>query len=327
MGGNALPLAKTRRYEAVEYFELWKEIYLKIKVDHRVRGDFDLIPAYHEKESFGDMDILYTGDISKQFIQNVFEPTQIVVNGDVTSFDYKELQIDLIKTTPQLFLYALGYYSYNDLGNLVGKLTRRLGCKHGHNGLYLPVRDGDRLIGEILLTTDIFQTYWLVELDTETYNPGWGFANHEEIFNFVASSPFYDPELYKLENLNHTAKVRDKKRETYRKFLEFGERWTGPKNEVNPDKAFYLNRVLSFFGKHQEFDQLMQAYAMKKLASETFNGEKVQDWTGLVGKDLGHLMAFMKKDQELEPAKVVYFGESRVKKHVMKRFEEWKATR
>ena len=115
MGGNALKNTKTRRYQADEYFALAKEVRDKLLWGYRGwegKGfgrvnQVEVIEAYRSKESFGDMDVLYTtlsGDsVDANFIQDTFSPNEIVRNGNVISFDYKELQIDLIHSTHDSF--------------------------------------------------------------------------------------------------------------------------------------------------------------------------------------------------------------------------------
>ena len=60
----------------------------------------DVIYAYLSKESFGDVDIVYSTTDDEPFsvesLQQEFNPSRVVRNGEVTSFDYKELQVDLI---------------------------------------------------------------------------------------------------------------------------------------------------------------------------------------------------------------------------------------
>ena len=134
----------------------------------------------------------------------------------------------------------------NDAGNLCGKLFHKFGLKHGHKGLVLPLRDGDNHFEDVHLTFNHDDALKFVELDPEKYNAG--FDSLDALFKYVASSPYYSPEFYKLENLNTIAKVRDRKRTTYNKFLEFGERYTGPiYTEFNKDKSVYLERIFDAF--------------------------------------------------------------------------------
>jgi hypothetical protein len=334
MGGHALPLADTRRFEADEYFQTWYQFYQELQAKFpSIRAE--LIPAYYKKESFGDMDVLYripqpwvdndvgnSAALTVEELKKTFSPKQIVNNSCVISLDYHGIQVDMIYASTSEFDYALAYYSYNDLGNLVGKLARRFGMKHGHDGLWLPIRDGDYHVGDILLTLDVRKTYEFLKLDYDVAQEG--FANLDEIFNFVSSSPYYDPELYKLENLNHTAKIRDKKRETYRKFLEFGEKYTGPVEKMNRDKKSYLVQVLNAFGKWTEFETMMKNVVLHRAAREIFNGEIVAQVTGLQGKELGRFMRTLKECREFAPEVVVYLGAERVIANIQCQFNTYR---
>lgn len=324
MGGNALKRTHTRRYNKVEYF-MAASVIIPALESCFPAYKFVVIPAYKEKETFGDMDILYcpkvgnpSAKLSPNLIHDNFNPNEVVVNGSCMSFDQNELQIDLIYSQTEEFDYGLGYFSGSDCGNLVGKVARRFGLKHGHDGLFLPIRDGDYLVAELPLTKDIDKTYEFLGMDAARARNG--FDNLDDIFDFVASSPYYDPDCYKLENLSHTAKVRDRKRETYRKFLEFGEKYDKPVIGMNPDKKVYVGQVIKFFGVHEEFSEVMQKFALARAAKAIFSGEVVRELTGLDGKELGEFMRKLKSIPEFQPEMVVYLGEQRVRNIIMQEF-------
>lgn len=320
MGGLALKNTFTRRYQKEEYFDLVKDVFQKIMSTQHTTS-CAVIPAYDEKESFGDMDVLYsTYDdhiMLIDHIKEVFSPNEIVKNGEVISFDYKELQIDVIHAHQDYFEYALSYFSWNDTGNLIGKLAHQFGLKHGHKGLVLPLRDGDNKFHDVVITLDHDKTLKFLELDVEKFNSG--FNNLEEMFKFVSDSPFYNPDNYKLENLNTIARVRDKKRETYRKFLEFGERYTGPRCVRLGDKSMYLEQIFEFFPEaYPEYVTAIKELAFKKYISERFNGNLVRDWTGLNGKALGEFMVHLKAQFIFRPENLVTVSETAIEAMVRK---------
>lgn len=310
MGGNALKNVPTRRYEADEYFSLTQEVLEKLKRAKTQAWRFDIIPAYHDKESFGDMDVLYATDDDIPFdvdtVQYIFNPTEIVRNTSVISFDYKGFQIDLIHSKTDEIEYALCYFSWNDCGNLIGKLAHQLGLKHGHSGLILPLRDANNKFHDIVLTNYHVETLHFLDLDYRKFEVG--FNNLDEIFNFVAASRYYNPEWYKLENLNTIARVRDRKRETYKKFLEFGESWEGPRAAKIEDKSIYLPMILNHFRATDEFNVVMRDMALQKLAKEKFNGEIVSRISGLKDKELGGLIKFLRSKNEFTPEMVAYLS-------------------
>lgn len=313
MGGKALKNAKTRRYQADEYHALTKEVRDKLLWGYRGWEDkgfgrvnqVEVIGAYRSKESFGDMDVLYTtlsGDpVDETFIRDKFSPIEIVRNGSVISFDYKELQIDLIHSHQDSFEYAANYFAWNDLGNLNGRIAHGFGVKHGHRGLTLPLRDGDQQFAEIVLTTDHSKALRFMGLDPDRFQEG--FEDLREIFDFVTSSHYFNPDNYKLENLNTIAKTRDRKRPTYNAFLEHTKDWKGP-TWTNPhklDKKMWIPFILDQFPEaRSDFDRAMEKLVFQQFIKTKFNGTLVSEITGLVGKELGQFMHHLRNTTNLE---------------------------
>src|SRR4029079_10037427 len=98
MGGNALKNCVTKRRPRSEYLVIEKDVsnlLAKYFLDFRLPKYFD------DKERFGDVDIVYvpneTFDI--QQISKDLESKEYVRNGDIISIEFREFQIDLIKTT------------------------------------------------------------------------------------------------------------------------------------------------------------------------------------------------------------------------------------
>ena len=129
MGGNALKNTKTRRYNKDEYLSVANYVVTNLLTNELTIVDVAPIESYREKETFGDLDVLYsTIDdlcITIDQIKKLFSPNQIVKNGDVISFDYKELQVDLILSKKDVYEYAFNYFLGSDLGNLIGKLFHK----------------------------------------------------------------------------------------------------------------------------------------------------------------------------------------------------------
>lgn len=322
MGGNALKNTKTRRYQANEYFALCEEV---LGLLENAVGDYSkVVPAYRAKDSFGDMDVLTKRKFRVDDVKTMFNPNEVVKNGDVISFDYKEFQVDLVYSSSHKFKYALSYFSYNDLGNLVGKLARQFGLKHGHDGLLLPVRDGNHLYEEILVTNDHDETLAFLGLDVDRFD--LGFDTQVDLFEYVASSPYFNPEKYKLENLSHTGRVRDKKRDTYQKFLEWLKTYNGPVAEMNNDKSFYLDRVFSYFPQRveREYNRVAAEVALKRQAARVFNGTLVGEWTSKEGKELGELMQVLRKDIYYTPTRLVFKSQETVKQYTLDKVGELK---
>lgn len=128
MGGRALKNTVTRRYDRAEFEVISQELIDILK------ETFDRVTMplfYKNKETFGDADILVTSNEfpqMREYIENTFKPNEIFHNGNCWSFDYKELQVDIITCGPEHFDSNAMYLSYNDLGNFIGRLA------HGFSG-------------------------------------------------------------------------------------------------------------------------------------------------------------------------------------------------
>ena len=304
MGGNALQEGLTRRHNKDEYFQKSLEVLTKLQTFYHVPRA-RLIASYNTKETFGDADILYSRPDDKPLsyddVKSLFpDSKEIVRNSSVISFEYKELQVDLIHSPIHEFDYALSYFGMNDVGNLIGKLAHQLGLKHGHRGLYLPIRDGVNIVGEVLLTRDHDVALKFLDLDVGVFNKG--FDTLEDIFKFVRKSKYFSPESYKLENLNTIGRMRDKKRVTYRAFLEY--------NEANPvanpyvkveNKLVHLKHIFDYFGDEalDDYTKVTQELAAIRYIKTRFNGDIVSKLTGYTGKGLGQFMQHLKAKEFL----------------------------
>lgn len=217
MGGNALKSVNLRRLDAEEYFGLVSYL---LPIVQKTVPESTLIRAYRKKESFGDMDILCQADESSLLdIAESFKPTEIVENGCTVSFDVDRFQIDLIGVSSWCFQVASDYFAYNDLGNLMGRIAHTAGFKYGHTGLIYPVREGANIVDELELS--VHPPYIFRFLGYDYIRFAAGFDTLEEIFQYAISSPFFDPAAYQPENQNHRARTRDRKRDSYQKFLAY----------------------------------------------------------------------------------------------------------
>lgn len=316
MGGNALKTVHTRRYNADEYHALVKRV---MNLDWHKTKRFvyhAVISAYRKKESFGDMDIVYCTDddvpFSVEEAESIFTGTKEVSrNTNVISLEYNELQIDLIHVRKECQYYAIQYFAFNDAGNLVGKIARRFGLKHGHNGLTLPIRDGNNLIDEVLITHDFCAALRFLDLDTNQFYRG--FDTLDDIFTWVTSSKYFNPDAYKLENVSYAGRVRDKKRTTYQAFLT----WIADRSyEVIPfseNKLDYLETIFqSFPDAFDRYDAVMRSVATTRYLKQKFNGSIVSSITGLTGVELGKFMQFLKTQFLFNSATLIHLSEPNI---------------
>lgn len=327
MGGNLLKHC-TRRHSAAEYNEKVAEILFIFRKHLPYSAKFAAIPSYRSKESFGDADILYYRAADKPFnaeyIKYLFNPSEIHMNGGVATFDYKELQVDLIFTESRKFNYALSYYSYNDMGNFLGKLARHFGLSHGHKGLYLPIRDdNENLVESILVTEDHNKFLYFVGLDRDVFHDG--FDTMEDVYRYVQSSPYFNIDSYKLENISHIGRVRDRKRESYRNFLKFNESYTGTSCPKVENKSIFLPKIFSaFVGVRSEFQQVMKDLVYIRESKKKFNGDLVSLLTGLTGKPLGIFMSHLKSLPMFSSEILIYLQQSDITDMIVKEYDGYK---
>lgn len=306
MGGNALKNTYTRRYNKDEYFKLFE----KIRLMYTDRpNSFKLLKSYNNKQTFGDMDIIINSNfVEKNLkrIEYIFKPNQIYNNGNVVSFDFEELQIDFIFINDRYYHTAKTYYDYNDLGNLMGRIARKLKVSYGHKGLFHKIysEDGAKILREVDIVEDcgVYDTrkvFNFLGFDYDIYLNG--FNEIEDIFKFVVNSKFFNKDIFSYENLDHANRVRNKKRKTYQDFIEYIEKINISGYEFPEDADFYLKRIDEYFPTCRIYEEVKIAKEREeklKIIKEKFNGNIVSELTGLKDKNLGSFIYEFKKQYE-----------------------------
>lgn len=227
MGGHALKNTTTRRYAKQEYEDIQKYVMDKLRTHPLFAGRrMQAIDTYRAKDSFGDLDLLVESDGLPHTvwfaIQELFQPNDFVRNGSVTSFDVNEFQVDLLLTPSAIYDMSAAYFAYNDLGNLLGRVAYKMGLRYGHQGLGFHVyseKAENTHLGTVSLTSDPEEAIAFLGYDVERWKKG--FTTIEDIFEFTTSSPHFHADFYDLDKRTYKARVRDAKRPTYTKFLEW----------------------------------------------------------------------------------------------------------
>jgi hypothetical protein len=299
MGGRALKNTQTRRYSKAEFDLISKEL-IYILRDNFARVDIPLF--YKNKQSFGDIDILVTGlykiNNMHNYIQEKFNPTEIFHNGNCWSFDYKEIQVDIITSAWEHYDSYLMYLSYNDLGNLIGRIAHGLGFKYGQEGLWYEHYFKNQNIGNILISKDYPKIYNFLGLDYSKWERG--FDELEDIFKFISESPFFNWKKYQFSELNKINRDRNKKRASYIVFLEWVDKNVADSNhEFNflEDKTGYLYKANEIFPEANIFNEVKRLeylHCRKLYIQSKFNGGDVMKKYGFVNKELGDKMTGFK---------------------------------
>jgi hypothetical protein len=324
MGGNVFKEYQTGRLSADAYFKLTNDFASRF---HLCFGFYPvLIKAYHNKESFGDADFIidssklpsnWTDHLKKTFF---LSDKQYSKNSNIVSIGYENFQFDLIVTPADEIDSAIFYFALNDFGNLIGRIGHKLGIKIGHRGISIVVRHkdaSDHILDEIFLTKNAKESLDILGLDAARYDIG--FDSLEDIFEYIASSKYFDPDIYALEHRSGTSRVRDKKRETYSKFLKWVAD-TSPKTNHNfSNKSelggyslrmpYYETDVLTRYPEVSlKVKTLIEHYEFNKEFKKVYNGEIVSELTGLSGKELGAFMQMIKptEHQKIEFVKNPY---------------------
>lgn len=320
MGGNAVP--NTRRVPAKEYHILAEEVenLLKTTVNNGCRAN--AIPGYRLKEDFGDIDVLIDSDgVSPEESADSWKSrlaaagvNELFTNGKKTSvlnipgpisfnqtysFSYKGVQVDCIFTKPELYEAAYNYYSWNDLGNLLGRIVHKFGLKLGHEGLVYVYRpEKDHAFSEISVSTDWSSILPFFGWDYSRFEKGFG--SLRDIFEFVASTPYFNPDVFLFDNRNAKGKIRDRKRKTYNMFLDWCQTLIKPPSGWHQfmDKGSYLNQIQKSFPTFSEnLGNEVDRYREQQAFKFRFNGDVISKVSGLSGKDLGYLMVKIKNSE------------------------------
>jgi len=329
MGGSALSVP-TGRLPAATYHPLADK--LGRALSEAFGATVYTIPAYRSKPDFGDLDLIVESEpIMAAGGQEALERWSVAyghsrecfceTNSTVFSFDYRDqstdatgFQVDLLLTPRAELDVARSYFSYNDLGNLIGRTAHKMGFSHGHRGLLYPMRDGTHQFQNVVVSQDLDLILPFLGYDPVRFRAG--FDDLQDIFNYAASTPYFNKDSFLLENRNHTSRTRDRKRPTYTAFLTWIAEQSGlpaypwvarPERDGEPDPAvlatlanerahFLALARQTFPGFGAQVDAALQALTDGRAARQRFSGEVVGALTGLAGNPLGQFMESMRKE-------------------------------
>lgn len=313
MGGNALNKVNASRINLEQYNEVKKD--LEVKFNSYLELEFTIdVPG---KNDFGDIDMLYmikntindtienndndkkSFDIVK-LIQNIYNPIEIVQNGPVCSFAYylseenKYFQVDLIMVED--LLMSRFYFSYGDLGGIIGRLTQHKSLTYGSKGLWvcpnqetinkiLSLKEINLQVNKDQIIKSIIPNIILTnkpEKICEYLGLSWedwlnGFNSKEEIFEWVILSPWFELDSFRALDYEHRHRVNS--RPMYLEFLKYifinEPNFTIEKG----NSSKYVNKNLQFesieyFGKTNIFIEEILSIEKRILRKEKFSGKK-----------------------------------------------------
>ena len=285
------------------------------------------IPSYRLKDSFGDCDLLTTST-DEAFEKNLSKDFILLgkkKNGSVTSYALKygsfpPFQFDLIKAKEESFKFNYNYLSYNDLGNLIGRVAAAFGFKFAHNGLYFlawydhkgeersvvrvkeeaKTNDHAEHRMEKLFISNFDEALEFLGFDSLRF--AQGFDTVDDILDFVASSKYFCKDFFLFENRNHDQRKRDVKRPTYLRALEYFDALTETKSRDEVTRAFRANVATKYPSIVNIKRSMRKQVRREYLFSRRLSSRRVVWLYGrlfdrqLEGVALGNMMKFLKNN-------------------------------
>jgi len=336
MGGTALGF-QAKRMNKEQFITISADVVEKIR---SLGYTADVIPAYRDKDDFGDIDIVVMLDETVDSTTQIDRELGAIEHSQFAWADKKSkiislgiplddgvVQVDLIHIARQSYDFALRYFSYNDCGNLLGRFFHKLGLKFGHDGLWMPVNAGTDRIGNIVVTRDFSAALRLIGYDPEVHLEG--FQTLEEMFKYVADNDLFNPSIYLLENRNSIARVRDKKRKTYTAFLKWCESLGEKDWYVFPeDKRIWNGLIFTEFPHAaQDHFEIHRRHSLQLMAREKFNGDIVGRLTGLSGKQLGEFIRYLTNGTKYHQSAIIARTAEVTEQLIKDDFEHWQKHR
>ena len=288
MGGHALKKVITVRKNKSEYNEIKDKVLNLLKSRGIV---IDFIPELADKESFGDLDVLWSSSynpniIMRDIVIELFSPKEIVTNAEVLSFDFDNFQIDIIKCN--YIEFAKVYFSYGDFGGLMGKITKKYNMTFGHNGFFLEIDNHS-----LLLTKEPNEFCKFVAIDFEKW---LSIKTKEDLFELIKTSRLYKPKFFSSGNHQHRKRIKN--RPLYIEFLNYigiDEVETISESDITVDKDKIFNEALNYFHKHEELDSIKKAVEKAKVIHDKFNGNMLKEM-GYDGTQIGTIIKKFKSE-------------------------------
>lgn len=308
MGGNLFKLGRLPR---AEYLVIENQV--RACLDGLL-GDGYRIPRYYaSKPDFGDLDVVVSsGAIEsiggwQRFCETItgeLHITQSQSTGHVYSTVVENFQVDFFVRESELLDATYNYLSFNDLGNLIGKIYRRFGLKYGEQGLFYVFRRESQpsYKRDLLISRDWPRILGFLELDVAAWQAG--FERLEDMFAWVSASPYFSVAPY--EDQDRTTERRARSRPTMARFIEWlASEKIDTRCTYLRERDAYVYPIDAAFPEAQLPQLLAQERALEGEATALrakFGGALVREWTGLEGAQLG---AFLRRFEQAYPREIL----------------------
>lgn len=259
--------------------------FIRDKADH---GDIDIIIVDKNKATtpvFGVDGVTAMGLPAYIKARYGYEPH---INDGVISFPLNGIQIDLTILNPSESHSYISYSSWGDLGNIMGRIYHKLGVHYGHKGLALWIREdmfrgigtweeSSHIVSKTVFETEMESILKLGGFDEKKWLAG--FDTEEDAFQFIANSRYFNADIFKIENLNHQNRTRNRKRGMYMRFIEWIEK-TSPPNRINtyPPKRETLVALEDIYPYISDaITKARNGYEKSIIFRSRFNGTAILD--------------------------------------------------
>lgn len=329
-----IDLSLGRRLDADQY----REMILAVKIDFVAafgyERRFKIVESYSEKESFGDISVILeddaTGDYRTTLARALGSPGFREMRR-TTAFMKEGVVVNVTLIAPQSFDYAVQFKAFNDMNGIISRIASKMGLKHSVDGLKYFLNDGGVVFAEITLTTDFEAALKFLGYDLARYRQG--FKNLDEIFEFVVSTSFFNPDLYD-EKSSFICMVRQSRRKTFNAFLNWLKSPTGLALSERCMRAWFdypdhKSHWVEYF--KLEFSHLDQEIAVQNekynrylQSRQYFNTHLVMNQTGLNGRRLATFVDEIKThlgSQEAFADWVLQSGKDAVQEYIKNKFE------
>ncbi|MDG1480387.1 MAG: hypothetical protein P8R54_12390 [Myxococcota bacterium] len=298
MGGSLYGLGRLPR---AEYLAL--EARLRSDLDRMLGQHYQIPRYYRSKEDFGDVDVVVSeaaitttwSDLRDALVAGL-GLTRFQRTGAVFSTVYQGFQVDYIVRPARYFESTCAFLDFNDLGNLLGKIFRRMNLKYGERGLQYVFRRADgNYTRDIDVSRDIQRICSHLSLDVAHWETG--FETLEEMYAWLVASPWFSVAPYR--DPSRTTRTRARQRPTIRRFLEWLDE-EGIDTRVDyPPREACLPHIIAAFPE-AGLPEILAAEAVRErqvaAVKERFGGKRVMQLIpGLSGPQLG---AFIKTFRE-----------------------------
>jgi hypothetical protein len=296
MGGKLFDLPRMPRAAYLE-----REAAVRAYLDDKLAGRYRIPRYYGDKADFGDMDVIVPsrpewGELREEIAREL-GVTGTKVVGRVFSTAFRGLQTDFFAVPEPYFESTYAFMSFNDLGNLLGRICRRFNLKWGERGLEYVFRRAhdDHYKADLPVTQDFARVCAFLQLDHAVWVEG--FPTLIGLYEWVVACPYFSVVPYLDEDHGTIAQRKD--RPTIAKFVEFLQARGITARPAFEDKHAYVEPIAAAFPEARLPEQIAAERRKEARARDLaarFNGQLVMQLRPeLAGKALGEFIVAFKK--------------------------------